>query len=45
MAEELSMSDSLTSQDPQVGIIMGSRSDWETMRPASEILDELENSS
>lgn len=36
------MSDRPTSQDPQVGIIMGSRSDWETMRPASEILDELE---
>ncbi len=35
------MSDRLTSQDPQVGIIMGSRSDWGTMRPASEILDEL----
>ena len=25
----------------QVGIIMGSRSDWETMRHASELLDEL----
>ncbi len=27
---------------PEVGIIMGSRSDWATMRLASEILDELE---
>ena len=26
---------------PQVGIIMGSRSDWETMRHASEMLDQL----
>jgi len=27
--------------DPQVGIIMGSRSDWETMRHAAEALDSL----
>jgi 5-(carboxyamino)imidazole ribonucleotide mutase len=27
--------------EPLVGIIMGSRSDWETMRHAAEILDEL----
>ncbi len=27
---------------PKVGVIMGSQSDWETMRHASEILDELE---
>jgi len=27
---------------PLVGIIMGSRSDWETMRHASEMLDRLE---
>ena len=26
---------------PLVGIIMGSSSDWETMRPATEILDQL----
>lgn len=26
---------------PQVGVIMGSRSDWDTMRPATEILAEL----
>ncbi len=36
------MSHKPTSQVPQVGIIMGSRSDWETMRPASETLTELE---
>jgi 5-(carboxyamino)imidazole ribonucleotide mutase len=27
---------------PQIAILMGSRSDWETMRHASECLDELE---
>lgn len=27
--------------DPQVGIIMGSTSDWPTMRRAAEVLDEL----
>lgn len=27
--------------DPQVGIIMGSQSDWATMREAASILDEL----
>ena len=26
---------------PLVGVIMGSSSDWETMRPAAELLDEL----
>ncbi|MDC0934918.1 5-(carboxyamino)imidazole ribonucleotide mutase [Pirellulales bacterium] len=26
---------------PLVGVIMGSKSDWETMRPASEVLDEF----
>jgi len=35
------MSDKRTRQNPQVGIIIGSGSDWETMRPASEILTEL----
>jgi 5-(carboxyamino)imidazole ribonucleotide mutase len=35
------MPPSLQSQSPQVGIIMGSRSDWDTMRHASEILTEL----
>lgn len=28
-------------KSPLVGIIMGSRSDWETMRHAAELLDEL----
>ena len=28
-------------QQPLVGVIMGSRSDWETMSRASELLDEL----
>ena len=27
--------------EPQVGVIMGSRSDWETMKAAAEILEEL----
>ena len=29
------------SEAPVVGIVMGSRSDWETMRHAAETLDEL----
>jgi 5-(carboxyamino)imidazole ribonucleotide mutase len=29
------------SETPVVGIVMGSRSDWETMRHAAEMLDEL----
>ncbi len=28
-------------QSPQVGVVMGSRSDWETMRHASEMLEQL----
>ncbi len=28
--------------EPQVGIIMGSKSDWETMRHAAEMLDRLQ---
>jgi 5-(carboxyamino)imidazole ribonucleotide mutase len=31
----------LVKAGPQVGIIMGSRSDWETMRHAAETLDQL----
>ena len=27
---------------PKIGVIMGSKSDWETMRHACEVLDELE---
>ncbi len=30
------------SAGPEVGIVMGSRSDWETMSAASEVLDRLE---
>jgi 5-(carboxyamino)imidazole ribonucleotide mutase len=30
-----------TDSAPQVGVIMGSRSDWETMRHASEVLSKL----
>ena len=29
------------SETPLVGVVMGSKSDWETMRHASEILDQL----
>jgi 5-(carboxyamino)imidazole ribonucleotide mutase len=36
------MADNLSTQNPRVGIIMGSRSDWETMRHASEMLAELD---
>lgn len=35
------MADKLSPQNPFVGIIMGSKSDWDTMRHASEILTEL----
>jgi 5-(carboxyamino)imidazole ribonucleotide mutase len=31
----------VTLAEPQVGIIMGSKSDWETMRHAAEMLDTL----
>lgn len=30
-----------SSDNPQVGVIMGSRSDWETMQPAVELLSEF----
>lgn len=33
---------SLEGRTPLVGLIMGSRSDWETMQKAAEILDELD---
>ena len=36
------MANKIASHGPSIGIIMGSRSDWETMRPASETLDALE---
>src|SRR4051812_46787137 len=32
----------MSSGTPQVGIIMGSKSDWETMRHAAEMLDQLQ---
>lgn len=31
-----------TTTAPQVGIVMGSRSDWGTLKAAAEVLDELE---
>lgn len=31
----------MAATDPIIGIIMGSRSDWETMRHAADILDQL----
>jgi 5-(carboxyamino)imidazole ribonucleotide mutase len=30
-----------SNQSPMVALVMGSRSDWETMQPASEILEKL----
>ncbi len=35
------LTDNLPIKIPRVGIIMGSRSDWDTMRPASVVLEEL----
>lgn len=32
---------SVENSPPRVGVIMGSKSDWETMRPASELLTEF----
>jgi 5-(carboxyamino)imidazole ribonucleotide mutase len=31
----------MADEAPPIGIIMGSQSDWETMRHAAEMLDEL----
>ena len=36
------MSEPSAAAAPQVGIIMGSQSDWATMRSAAEVLEELE---
>ena len=36
-----SSTENLPMKTPRVGIIMGSKSDWDTMRPASELLVEL----
>jgi 5-(carboxyamino)imidazole ribonucleotide mutase len=33
--------DTMMEDAPRVGVIMGSKSDWETLRHASEVLDEL----
>jgi 5-(carboxyamino)imidazole ribonucleotide mutase len=33
---------SLTTQSPLIGVIMGSKSDWETMRAAADVLDEFD---
>ena len=41
LAEDSSMSDADQSSSPQVGIIMGSQSDWETMEHAAKALEEL----
>lgn len=35
------MTDSLISDAPLIGVIMGSRSDWETMRRTGEVLEKL----
>ncbi len=40
MAAEVSLG--RNDADPRVGIIMGSNSDWETMRPAAEMLTKLQ---
>ncbi|MEM9585726.1 MAG: 5-(carboxyamino)imidazole ribonucleotide mutase [Planctomycetota bacterium] len=34
--------DSFPDTDAQVGVIMGSRNDWETMQAASDVLDQLQ---
>ena len=31
----------MTNKNPRVGIIMGSQSDWDTMKEAADVLDEL----
>ena len=36
------MKEDMSQQNPLVGVIMGSRSDWETMSQATEILNELQ---
>lgn len=35
------MSTSATNPEPQIGVVMGSSSDWETMKQAAEILTEF----
>jgi len=41
MSESTASSQLAQGERPRVGIIMGSRSDWETLRAASEVLNEL----
>ena len=36
------MPDAASSPAPLVGVIMGSRNDWETMQPAAELLEQLQ---
>src|SRR5690606_38995047 len=40
-ARRISMTDPTATDRPLVGIIMGSQSDWPTMREAAAILDQL----
>ena len=37
----MSHTDSTPSPSPVVGVIMGSRSDWDTMKPATEMLEQF----
>lgn len=37
----MSNTDSTPTSPPLVGVIMGSRSDWETMKPATEMLEQF----
>lgn len=37
----MSNTDPITTSPPLVGVIMGSRSDWETMKPATEMLEQF----
>lgn len=37
----MSNTDPITNSPPLVGVIMGSRSDWETMKPATQMLEQF----
>lgn len=37
----MSTTDSTPTSPPRVGVIMGSRSDWETMKPATQMLEQF----
>jgi 5-(carboxyamino)imidazole ribonucleotide mutase len=41
VTREPHVNDNATARQPLVGVIMGSRSDWETMRHAAEVLQKL----